>query len=74
MPVNRIQADRWRQAASQPTMAADPLSFVPCLACFVAGMAMQQWAVYQQICRLAYERAVMEAAPPWHERLFVNWN
>jgi len=74
MSVNRIYADRCQQAASQPTMVADSPSLVPCLGCFAAGMLAQQWAAYQQICRLAYEKAVVDAAPPWHERLFVNWN
>ena len=74
MSVNRIHADRWQQLASQSTMIADAQSIVPCQGCFAAGMLAQQWAVYQQIYRLAYDRAVMEAAPPWHERLFVNWN
>ena len=74
MSVNRIQADRWQQVASPSTMVADAPSFVPCLGCFASGMAMQQWAVYQQICRLAYEQAVIDSAPPWHERLFANWN
>jgi len=74
MAVNRIHADRWQQAASQPTLVADPPSFVPCLGCFAAGMLTQQWAAYQQICHLAYEQAVVDAAPPWQERLFANWN
>jgi hypothetical protein len=37
-------------------------------------MMAQQWAAYQQICRLAYEQAVVDSAPPWHERLCANWN
>jgi hypothetical protein len=74
MSVNRIREDRWQQIASQPTMVADSPTFVPCLGCFVAGMLTQQWAAYQQICRLAYERAVADSAPPWYQRLFANWN
>ena len=74
MYVNRIHADRQQQVASQSTMVVDAPSFVPCLGCFAAGMLTQQWAAYQQICRLAYERAVMDSAPPWYERLFANWN
>jgi len=74
MSANRIQADRWQHTASQPTMVADAPNSVPCLGCFTAGMLAQQWAAYQQICRLAYEQAVVNSAPPWHERLLANWN
>jgi hypothetical protein len=74
MSVNRIQADRWQQPTPQPAMVADSPGFMACQGCFAARASTQQWAAYQQICRLAYEQAVTASAPPWYERLFVHWN
>jgi len=74
MSANRISAYGWDQSPAQTAVAAVPETFVCCPNCFATAISAPQWACYQQLCQVAYQRALASFAPSFYQRLFINWN
>jgi hypothetical protein len=74
MFANRVQSFFETQMPQSTVSIAESETFLPCFGLFAGGMAAQQWTAYQHLCRLAYEKALAETAPPRCPRLLFYWN